>query len=118
MSLDWHGIADRIRGLIRLDATSDVAAIAARLAVPELSLRATVDGRAPLPTPAVISALVRVYGLDPSWVLTGVYDSGTHRLALQSDRVELDALVRRLIVDRLGGPMRDVAWHPDLHAEG
>ena len=117
MSLDWHAIAERIRGLIRIEPTSDVHAIAARLGVEEQSLRASVDGRAPLPTPAVISALVRVYGLDPSWVLTGEYDPGTHRVALESDRVDLNAFVRRMIADRAKGPSRDDARRRVTDAE-
>ncbi len=117
MSLDWYGIAERIRGLIRVDDGGDVRAVAARLGVDEQSLRASVDGRAPLPTPAVISALVRVYGLDPSWVLTGEYDPASHRVALESDRVELDAFVRRLIVESATGPIRDDARHQSPPAE-
>ena len=109
MSLDWHGIADRIRGLIRIEPGSDVHVIAERLGVDETSLRTSVDGRAPFTSAAVISALVRVYGLDPSWVLTGEYDPGSHRVALESDRVELDAFVRRMIADLIKGPTRDVA---------
>lgn len=115
MALDWNGIAGRIRGLIHVRSPADIPAIASRLGVEEQSLRATVAGRAPLPTPAVISALVRVYGLDPSWVLTGEYDPATHRAALESERAALDALVRRMIAEQASGPTRDVArrQYPD-----
>lgn len=117
MSLDWHGIADRIRGLIRTEDPRNLPVVAARLGVPELDLRATVDERAPLPGPVVISALVRVYGLDPSWVITGEYNPATHRVALESDRVELDAFVRKLFADTITGPIRDAARHPPSNAE-
>jgi hypothetical protein len=117
VSLDWHGIAERIRGLIRIDTSNEVSVVAARLGVDEQSLRLSMAGRAPLPTPAVISALVRVYGLDPSWVITGDYDPATHRVALESDRVELDAFVRKLIAERANGPIRDAARHPPTNAE-
>ncbi|MEX2153305.1 MAG: hypothetical protein WD825_08190 [Gemmatimonadaceae bacterium] len=99
MSFDWGAVASRIRGLIRLDKDSDLGAIAARLGVSEHSLKMSVDARAPLPTIDVIAALVRVYGLDPSWVLTGQYDHATHRVALESDTKEIAAEMRHLIDD-------------------
>jgi len=117
LSLDWHGIAERIRGLIRYGPTTDVQIVAERLGVDERALRLTMDGRAPLPTAAVISALVRVYGLDPTWVLTGEYDPATHRTALESDRAGLDDLVSRMIVERVTGPISDAARHPSFPAE-
>jgi len=99
VSFDWAAVASRIRGLIRLDKDSDVAAIAARLGVSEHSLKMSVDSRAPRPTIDVIAALVRVYGLDPSWVLTGEYDHATHRVALESDTQEIAREMRHLIDD-------------------
>lgn len=100
-----------------MDETSDVREVAARLGVEEQALRAAVAGRAPLPSPAVISALVRVYGLDPSWVLTGEYDQGSHRVALESERPELDALVRRMIAEESKGPLRNATRHHYPDAE-
>lgn len=111
VSLDWRGIAERIRGLIRIDCPADVPLVAARLGVDEAALRASVDGRAPWPSTSVITALVRVYGLDPAWVLTGEYDPATHRVALESARGELDAFVRRMIADQAKGSVRDMGRH-------
>jgi len=30
--------------------------------------------------------VIREYGVDPTWLLTGVYDAGTHRTAMESAR--------------------------------
>lgn len=106
MSFDWNGIAARIRGLVRISDDSDVPSVARRLGVSEVSLRMTVDDRRPLPTVDVIAALVRVYGLDPSWVLTGQYDPATHRTALESDTQEIATAVHMLILGT------DAGWRP------
>jgi hypothetical protein len=97
MSYDWHAIAGRIRGLIRVPPDGDLAAVATRLGVSERSLRMSVDGGVPLPTLDVVAAVVRVYGLDPSWVLTGQYNAATHRVALESSTQEIEIAMTEMI---------------------
>lgn len=89
-------IAERIRGLIGgQDAT--LALTAARLAVDELPLRMSIDPDSPYPTVDVIAALVREYGVDPTWLLTGTYDPVTHRNVLETTTAELPAAVSVLV---------------------
>lgn len=97
MGFDWHAIAARIRGLIRVPNDDELPAVAARLGVSERSLRMSVDGRAPLPTLDVVAAVVRVYGLDPSWVLTGQYNPSTHRIAPESSTQEIEIAMQELV---------------------
>jgi hypothetical protein len=81
---DRAGIAERLRGLIAAQGIADEAAVAARLGVEELSLRMSIDELSPHPTVEVLDAVIREYGVDPSWLLTGKYDSGSHRSAMES----------------------------------
>lgn len=80
-------IAARIRGL--LSGQGDTAALAARLRVDEVALRISIDGLSPYPTMGVIAAVVREYGVDPSWLLTGEYNAAAHREVLGADTAEL-----------------------------
>jgi hypothetical protein len=85
VSVDRTGIAARLRGLFGGQDSSDLGELAARLGVEELSLRMSVDELSPHPTVEVLAAVIRVYGVDPSWLLTGEYDAGTHRSAMEGD---------------------------------
>jgi hypothetical protein len=96
VSFDWVEIASRLKGLIRVQNKSELAAVAKRLGVDERSLRISVEGGRP--TLSVMAALIRAYGLDPSWVLTGDYDPSTHRIALDSNTQEIEGVVRRMII--------------------
>ena len=61
--------------------------MAARLGVDEVSLRMSIDPLAPYPTLDVLSAIITAYGVDPTWLITGEYNSSTHREAeSQPDR--------------------------------
>ena len=71
----------------------DFAETASRLGVEELSLRLSIDELSPHPTMEVIVAIVREYGIDPGWLLTGEYHSSSHRAAMEGER--------------LPGPLRD-----------
>jgi hypothetical protein len=52
--------------------------------VHESALRDTIDELAPYPTVEVLVAIIREYGIDPMWLLTGTYDPETHRNSLMS----------------------------------
>ena len=92
-------IAARIRGLIG-GQDSSMSDAAARLKVDEVSLRMSTDQLAPYPTVDVISAVVRVYGVDPTWLLTGEYDSATHRSTADKKTGELPVAIN-VLIDRI-----------------
>lgn len=92
-------IAARIRGLIAGQDAS-LSDAARRLKVDEVSLRMSVDELAPYPTVDVIAGLVREYGVDPTWVITGEYDSRVHRMMEDKHTGELPVAINALI-DRI-----------------
>jgi hypothetical protein len=81
--LDLRGIATRIAGLIAGQDLGDVPAMAARLGVNADALRRSVDPQAPRPSLDVLVAVVRRYGVDPSWLLYGEYDWSIHAESLE-----------------------------------
>jgi hypothetical protein len=96
-------IALRIRGLIGAEDVS-ISDAAKLLKVDEISLRMSVDELAPYPTVDVIAAIVRVYGVDATWLLTGEYDVAAHRNMADKHTGELpvaiDALIHRITPHR------------------
>jgi hypothetical protein len=99
-AFDRAGIAERLRGLIGGQDSGDLASTAARLRVEELSLRMSVDALSPHPTMEVIMAVIREYGVDPAWLLTGEYHSSSHRAAIEGE--QLPAPLRDFIAYRRG----------------
>jgi hypothetical protein len=93
---DRLAIAARIRGLLAGQDNGDPASAAARLGVDEVGLRMTIDDLAPNPTIDVIGAVVRAYGVDPVWLLTGEYDPAIHR-GLLEDPAPVERTVSRLM---------------------
>lgn len=85
-NFDRTGIAERLRELVGGPDSSFLAETAARLGLEELSLRMSIDVDSPHPTVEVLAAVIREYGVDPTWLLTGLYDAGTHRTAMESGR--------------------------------
>lgn len=108
MAVDWRAVGDRIRGLVSASDQANLALAAQRLRVSESQLRDAVNDRWRVASMNVVVAVVIVYGLDPTWVLTGTYDSATHRTALEGDRAEIELLVKRLVTDgaRVSGEFR------------
>jgi len=88
-------IAARIRGL--LSGQGEPGVLAARLRVDETALRMSIDELSPYPTLDVIAAVVREYGIDPSWLITGDYDSTSHHAAIQASTAELAAVVSGVV---------------------
>ena len=101
--MDRHGIASRIRELIG-DKDTDLANTAVRLGVAELSLRASIDDLSPHPPIDVLAAIVRVYGVDPNWLIYGEYSPASHIEAAMVEetggREALARLIDRLLDDR------------------
>lgn len=100
MTFDRAGIAERLRELIGGRDGGDLVATAERLRVEELSLRMSIDQLSPHPTIEVVMAVIREYGVDPTWLLTGEYQSSSHRVAIEGD--ELPAPLRAFISYRRG----------------
>ena len=101
MVVDWKGVAGRIKGLINLSDRAQLPSAAARLGVDEQTLRQAIEEESPSSTLKVISALIRVYGLDPTWVMTGAYDAATHRKALEGDAGTIDGVLSEILAPPL-----------------
>ena len=67
-----------------------------QLGVSEWALRLSIDPDSPQPTIEVILAIVRAYGVDPTWLLTGDYDCGTHRLAENDGEASIESVLERV----------------------
>jgi hypothetical protein len=101
-TIDRFAIAARIRALVfARDRTASPGAIAGTLGVRESMLRASIDDDSPHPWIEVLLAVIRVYGVDPTWILTGVYDQSTHREAL-ADEANAEQLLSRTTLAREG----------------
>ena len=87
-------VASRIRGL--LSGQGNPRELAARLGVDEMALRISIDELSPYPTIGVISAIIREYGVDPSWLLTGNYSASAHREILETNADELPLKVAQV----------------------
>lgn len=96
-SFDRTAISARLRSLLTAN-HENVDAVAERLGVDELSLRLSLDELSPHPTVEVLDAVIREFGVDPTWLLTGKYDSGSHRLAIEEGNIE--AVLRDFIATR------------------
>ena len=94
-TIDRQSVALRVRALLAGQGSFDLGAAAARLAVKEGSLRMSLDDIAPYPTVEVLTAVIREFGVDPSWLLWGTYDASTHRSATESE--DLGASVREMM---------------------
>jgi hypothetical protein len=81
---DSSRIAARLRGLMA-DDLADPERTSRDLGVSEVALRMSIDELAPHPTLEVIVAAVRRYGVDPTWLITGEYDLGSHRALLSEE---------------------------------
>lgn len=97
MTIDWRAVSERIRSLVSASAGPDILGAAQRLGVSEAQLGEAVSGRSRFGSLKVLAAIVRVYGLDPTWLVTGEYDGTTHRASLEGDRGEIDLLLKRLV---------------------
>lgn len=98
MAVDWPGVSDRIKAFIGMSDQAQLSTAAAKLGVDERHLRDAIRLQSRFSTLKVIGAMVRVFGLDPSWVLTGRYDPATHRVAMEGDSEAIDALLSELAV--------------------
>ncbi|HEY6220140.1 MAG TPA: hypothetical protein VIV65_08780 [Gemmatimonadaceae bacterium] len=105
--LDREGIAQRIRSLIAHE--THPASAAELLRVPKSELKAAVDPVAPFQSMNVLEAIVREYGVDPSWLVTGDYDIRTHVLSVDEGPHIVRGLVNAQLLARTE---RDVSDGP------
>ncbi|HMC55910.1 MAG TPA: hypothetical protein VKH19_12095 [Gemmatimonadaceae bacterium] len=99
MSIDWKEVSHRVRVLLSVPDDRALSAAALRLNVSETSLRSIVQrplGRMDMRT---LAALVRAYGIDPMWLLTGRYDRASHHKALESTTEEIASTLERIASD-------------------
>ncbi|HEX7020194.1 MAG TPA: hypothetical protein VF159_09305 [Gemmatimonadaceae bacterium] len=96
--LDRHAVAERIRAL--LSGTDSLASAAERLDVPSNVLAMAIDDTVPYPTLELLDAIIRVFGVDPAWLVTGRYDSATHRRALEDEDGDAERALRDVLRTR------------------
>lgn len=94
--LDAAAVAGRVRQLLTNDVGDNSDAFAGRLRVSADALRLTTDVDHPQPTLDVLIAVVREFGVDPMWLLTGVYDAATHRAVLDERSGDVERVVTSL----------------------
>jgi hypothetical protein len=113
-TLENREIAARLRGLVGSTDNGDLAATATRLGVGALALRQSVDEVSPVVAVDVLLSAIHIYGVDPTWLLTGEYDSTTHRQLL-TEAADLPAVLARLLAASvMRPPSIDGAEHPAL----
>ncbi len=114
--IDRLGIAARIRGLVGGQDKGVIEQTARRLSVSEVSLRISTDDVDPHPTIEVVDAVIREYGVDPTWLVTGSYDPASHRRAIDNERAYTLGAFARLLGDRTSRPSA-APENPDLKLE-
>ena len=101
VALDARAIASRLRALLGAPGFAGRKKAARRLGVAEPVLRRSIDDTAPRPTLELLAAVVRDYGVDPSWLLFGEYDPATHRVSLEAGSEFDSHVLRSLAASRL-----------------
>jgi hypothetical protein len=79
--------------------------------VAERDLRQRLESSSALETLEMLTSIVRTYGLDPTWVITGIYDPSTHRIALEETAADTQVVVLRLLANESGGQVDE--FRPD-----
>jgi hypothetical protein len=100
LSSSRHDIAERLRQLLACHGSSTAESAALLLGVDEVEVRISLDELAPYPTIGVLSAVVAHFGVDPTFLLTGVYDRDTHWLSLEGGSAAAKALLTRLMANK------------------
>lgn len=112
-TIDRFAIAARLRALVfARDGLATPGAIAETLGVRESMLRASIDEESPHPWMELLLAVIRVYGVDPTWLLTGEYNQSTHREALE-DEASAERLLSRTMLAREAKSRLIVGERPD-----
>ena len=96
--VDARAIAARLRSLIAGPDAPPLEDVARRLGVGEVSLRLSIHDVSPQPTFEVLIAVVRYYGVDPVWLVTGEYNLMTHRQAADGSAEQLRDHIKSLFI--------------------
>jgi hypothetical protein len=111
-------IAQRLRDFLVRQPGFSAVAFARDAGVAERELGAIMSPECalvdPLPMIDVIVEVVRQYGVDVNWILTGEYNPAQHR-ELDAEGAPTSSRIRRLIADRLPtySPYRPTVRFPD-----
>ena len=89
---DRAGVAGRITEILRNQQLS-IEEAAARLRFDPFEVRAALDGDITL---SMIIAVVRSFGIDPMWLLTGEYQQWSHNASLEDPFTAVYDVLRRL----------------------
>lgn len=100
-----ESIAARICALLGGHDRKTIEAAARRLGISDAALRRSTDDSEPSPSVDVLFAIVRHYGVDPTWLVTGDYDPSTHRAAVR-DGLTRPTRIADLIAKQLSGVQR------------
>src|SRR6185503_5206743 len=100
--IDYAAIAARVQNLAKdLDlASHSLAGPGAALASP--GLRRRLETGSPAETVERLVSVVRLCGIDPTWLICGRFDEATHRIALEGTFRETWWLVQRLLIAESG----------------
>lgn len=82
---DPKELASRVQGLLQARFKGDLLSAAGALEVEAEELRRIVEDEAENPRLDVLSALVRFFGVDPCWLVTGEYDWRAHLRTLEAE---------------------------------
>lgn len=95
-------LASRVAGLMQARFHGDLAAAARALEVPPDDLRKIVETESNQPSLDVLAAIVKHFGIDACWLLTGDYNWRAHMSALHDDESGTDA-TRGTLLRLIGG---------------
>jgi hypothetical protein len=102
--IDPGEVAARVRALVQYDEGGGLGPLARRLGVNEAALRDTLATDDPRLDVRTLAAVIHEFGIDPSWLLTGEYNTATHHLALDDDQQSSISAVLKLLTQRLTPP--------------
>lgn len=89
---DRAGVGSRINEILKNGQIS-IADAAERLRFETADVEDALRGH---PTLSMLIGVVRHFGIDPTWLLTGVYNAASHRAALEDPFDAVYAVLRRL----------------------
>src|SRR5688500_15493622 len=91
-------LGSRVAGLLQARFQGDLVAAACDLAVDPNELRRIVEGNTDTPDLNVLAKLVRHFGIDVCWLMTGEYDWRSHMSLLDAEDERADDANHQLIL--------------------
>jgi hypothetical protein len=99
---DAKGLAARVAGLIHGQFSGDLTRAAIALDVDVDDLRRIVEDETDTPSLAVLGRIIRRFGVDACWLVTGEYDWQSHMRLLEDEDQEEDRDDRQLLLRLIG----------------